>query len=698
MIEPKSPSRPSRQRWLLTIGLAALLPISAFALFAILLAVDAYRTADEIRLRNTAGALAAAVDAQLHGTITALETLATSRLLDDPVDSAAFEERARLVGARLGGWVVLIDPPPSYQMRANTLRQPGAPLPAAMHTEGQSVLDRVFAEGRPGVSDLFTGALTRRPTLAVMVPVDRPDQPRRVLAAGFEPTALRDLLARQRLPGSTFAAIADGQMRIVAHTRDPEGRQVGVAAPAWVGTAIEGQERTLVVGPGWSGHDNIYAIERLALAPGWTVTVAEPQAAQRADAWTALGWVVAGGAALGIGIALVVWVSRREALRDAQREAEMLRIGRADVERLHGGLPAIIFLRELASDGSSRLVYRGGDLESVTGWPMEQVAARDNFDDMMHPGDTRLAELGARLLREGHISNEWRIRQPAGGWRTLHTLARVLTRHPDGGAEVVGYTVDITARREAEARAAAASRLASLGEMAAGLAHEIKQPLQTITIAAETAQIAARRGNPAEIDQRLERIIVQAQRTGDIIDRLRRFARGAEDESSREAVRLADVIEDSLELMRSALRDASITVELALGDPPPLVLGQQLLLEQVLTNLLLNARDALATRPEGADRRILISAERAASGLVRLQVADTGGGIAPQVMARLFEPFVTTKAADRGTGLGLSICHGLINGMGGTIEAHNHAEGAVFTITLPEAAADDPASLDTPPA
>ena len=221
--------------------------------------------------------------------------------------------------------------------------------------------------------------------------------------------------------------------------------------------------------------------------------------------------------------------------------------------------------------------------------------------------------------------------------------------------------------------------------MAAGLAHEVKQPLQTISLTAENAQIAARKGNIADVDHRLERIIVQARRTADIIDRMRRFARGADDQRTLDAVPVANVIEDSLELMRSALRDGGITVELDLGARPPCIIGEALLLEQVLTNLLLNARDALLARPEGADRRIVISAGPAEPGKVQLKVADTGGGIPPQMMARLFEPFATTKAADRGTGLGLSICLDLVEGMGGTIEAHNDSEGAVFTITLPEA-------------
>ena len=235
----------------------------------------------------------------------------------------------------------------------------------------------------------------------------------------------------------------------------------------------------------------------------------------------------------------------------------------------------------------------------------------------------------------------------------------------------------------------AASRLASLGEMAAGLAHEIKQPLQSISLAAEIAQLAIRRHDTAEAERRLDRIVEQTQRSADLLDRLRRFARGAEGVTALEDVPLAAVVEGTLSLVGSVLRDASIVVEVALGDPPPVMRGQGVLLEQVLSNLLLNARDALAARPAGAPRRISIAAAPGPDGMVRLTVADTGGGIAPEVMARLFEPFVTTKGPDKGTGLGLSICHGLVKGMGGSIEAHNEIAGAMFTITLPSALPDE---------
>jgi C4-dicarboxylate-specific signal transduction histidine kinase len=701
VIPTRASARTSLKRHsVLLAGLVALLPVVAFAGFTFFHAHGAFRAADEARLRDTARALAAALDAQLGTYVTALETLAISRLLDGPLDVDAFEVRARSVGDRLGGWIVLLEEPPHYQMLANTRRQPGAPLPSALVPEQQGALlqaySALFAEGRPIISDLFQGALTAGPVLAVMIPVDRPGQSRRALALAIEPALLRSLLTRQSLPPGTFAAVADGQLRILAHSFDPEGRRAGVRAPDWVNAAIAGKERALVVGPGWSGQDNVYAVERLNLAPGWTVTVAEPLAVQQALAWAALRWLLAGGAALGLGLAVVVWASRREALNDARDEAEALRIGRAEVERLHDGLPAIVFLREVATDGTNRLLYRGGDIEMVTGWPAATFAGEDNFQFLVDLEADDYHAFFDRVVRDGTGTIEYRMRQPDGSWRSLRSRCRVLGRRTDGTWEVVGYILDVSAEREAEARAMATARLASLGEMAAGLAHEIKQPLQSISLAAEVGQIAAARGDAAGVDERFEHIVEQTQRTARTIEHLRRFARGTEEGAPSRAVVLATAIQGALDLARSQLRDARIEVEVDFGGSSPVVQGQELLLERVLSNLLLNARDALAARPDGAPRRIRIAAAPGLDGTVRLTVADTGGGIAPEVMARLFEPFVTTKGPETGTGLGLSICHSLVKGMGGSIEAHNDAEGAVFTITLPGIVQDETHDQETP--
>jgi C4-dicarboxylate-specific signal transduction histidine kinase len=677
----------SAKRWIIPFAMVAtLLPLIVLAAAALFAALAAYRTADEVRLRDTARALAAAVDAELGSYVAALRALSSSRLLDGPLDAATFEGRARLVAEDFGGWVVLLGPPPDHAVLAMSNRPPGATLPAQLPTANQraiaGVLTDVFEHHRPGVSDLFTGSVVQQPILTIMIPV-RPVGPSSLgLALSFEPEGLRALLRRQRLPAGTFAAVADSALRILAHTQDHAGTRIGAPAPEWVARAIDGQESALVVGPGWSGKHNVYAVERLTMAPGWTVTVAEPLAVQRAAAWRAVRWLLASAVALALALGGAAWASRREALRDVRREAAALRAGRAEIARLLGGLPAVVFLREVAADGSTRLLYRDGDLEGVTGWPASTFVGVDSLRRWVDLEAEDYHAFLARVVRDGAATIEYRMHQPDGAFRRLRAHARLLARRADGTAEVVGYILDVTAQRSAEARAMSASRLASLGELAAGLAHELKQPLQTISLAADLAQLALARSDPAEAERRLTRIIEQTGRAGAVIDHLRRFARGADEGVLVENVSLVAVVDGALNLTGSALRDASIEVEVALGDPAPVVRGQAVLLEQVLANLLLNARDALAARPPGTPRRICITAAPEPEGMVRLTVADTGGGIAPEVMARLFEPFVTTKGPDKGTGLGLSICHGLIQGMGGRIEAHNSAEGAVFSITL----------------
>lgn len=400
---------------------------------------------------------------------------------------------------------------------------------------------------------------------------------------------------------------------------------------------------------------------------------------------------------------LMLAVSREQnALEDGARRAASLRAGRAEIERLHAGLPAMIFQTAVTIDGDTvRLArrYRGGDTASVIGWPPEDLADLPDLASIADYGDVSMLDRFRRTVEAGEHGWEWRVRRKDGSWTWIRTRARRLARMPDGSTEVVGYNLNIDREREAEARALAAARMASLGEMAAGLAHEIRQPLQSISLAAEIAQLAVRRADAAVADERLERIVEQTQRTSDLIEGLRRFARGAEDGAPLQAVPLAVAVQGALRLAHGSLRDALIDVEVAIGDVHPIVRGQPVLLEQVLSNLLLNARDAIAAQPDGAARKIRIAVIPAPEGMVRLTIADTGGGLAPAVTARLFEPFVTTKGPDKGTGLGLSICHGLVKGMGGTIEAHNEAEGAVFTITLPGATAAEAraaTSMDAP--
>ena len=678
------------RRWRGLFVLAGLLPLAAFAAVAVLATLGAHRAADEERLTQAARTVSAAVEARFGRMTAALLALSSSPMLDGDPDLPAFLARSRPVADAFGGSIVVFGPLPEARVLGvshpgDTMSPRDVPAPETQAILATS-LATVFGERRPAVTGLLEGVAEGRPILMALVPVERDGQVHAALGISVCATSLLPLLTLELLPGGTFAAVADAQLRVLAHSLDPGGLRTGSPAPAWVADAVARGERDIVVGPGWAGRNNVYAVEHPPSATGWTVVVAEAVADQWASAWRAVKWLFAGLAALGLGGTLAALMSRRQELAAARRETELLRAGRSEVQRLHAALSAILFLREVSPDGASRLLYRGGDIETVSDWPPEAFAGHNALLPFAVPGTEPLADTLRRVLRDGQADWEWQIRQPDGAIRTVWQRARRLSGSAETGGQVVGYMLDVTGQREAEARAAAAGRLASPGEMAAGLAHELKQPLQNISLAAELAQLALAGDEDAEAARRLALIVAQVQRAADLIERLRRFARGPEQGVPPADVALADVVEGTLALSGRVLAEAGIDVEVALGEPPPIVRGDALLLEQVLSNLLLNARDALQALPPGAPRRIRIAAGPAAWGRVSLTVSDTGGGFPPEVLARLFQPFVTTKGPDRGTGLGLSICHGLLGATSGAISARNSADGAEVTLLLPAAA------------
>ena len=363
------------------------------------------------------------------------------------------------------------------------------------------------------------------------------------------------------------------------------------------------------------------------------------------------------------------------------REAEALRETWRTVEQMHAHLPALLFLREVTPDGARHLIYSGGDREAVTGWPMAEIGQQE-LRHWAEPG-TPFQEAYQEIIRHGSATLDWRMRRPDGGWNRMRMAGRVVETRPDGTVLVAGYNLNVTAEYEAQARIAAAGRLASLGEMAVGLAHELKQPLQAISLVTEIAQISARQAGAGDVAEQLTVVVEQVRRAGKVIEHLRSFALGGGGNFVSGPVSLGTAVHNALDLMAGHLSDAGITVELSLGEPSPVVMGDLVAIEQVLVNLLLNARDAMTDRPETEPRRIRLRAGTAADGATAsLRLADTGGGIPAALLDKVFEPFTTTKGPAKGTGLGLSICHGLMKTMGGSIEVENDGEGAVFTATF----------------
>lgn len=252
---------------------------------------------------------------------------------------------------------------------------------------------------------------------------------------------------------------------------------------------------------------------------------------------------------------------------------------------------------------------------------------------------------------------------------------------------IYGFHQDVTETRALRAQALISGNLATLGQMAASIAHEIGQPLQVISLAAAHAAHhlgtvqgpAGERGAIATAAAEIERIGDQVDRTSAIISHLLAFSRG---ESSQSTTHCATVVNGALRLVRGALQTAGVEIAVDLPPDLPDVRGGQVELEQVLINLFFNARDAMAGR---AERHLMVRA-RTEGEAVLLEVEDTGGGIPTTLMTRVFDPFFTTKELGKGTGLGLAICRTTMESCGGSISAANAAKGALFTLRLARAA------------
>jgi two-component system NtrC family sensor kinase len=223
-------------------------------------------------------------------------------------------------------------------------------------------------------------------------------------------------------------------------------------------------------------------------------------------------------------------------------------------------------------------------------------------------------------------------------------------------------------------------KLAAVGELAAGLAHEINNPLAIIRQEAEWLLFLCRQSDPLDMTEAitgLRQILKQVDRSREITTNLLNFAR--RQKPVAQAVNLNRLVEDMVRLVAKEAQQRHITIITELAPDMPLLSTDAPLLRQVVLNLLNNAMQAI-----NRDGTITIRTQILGANQVGLTISDTGCGIPKDHLPRIFDPFFTTKPSGQGTGLGLSICHGIIDRLGGTIAvASEVGKGSTFTITLP---------------
>ena len=381
-------------------------------------------------------------------------------------------------------------------------------------------------------------------------------------------------------------------------------------------------------------------------------------------------------------LALLIVARVATAMLSSERRAEKLVAWERRYETLVNMMGSVVY--EWAP--STNRVLRSGAIAQVFGGAVADTG--ESVEDtlkLMHVDDRHGAEETFReaIEKGGPFEIVYRVRHADSAWRLIRD--RGFCAHDENGVatRVLGIMTDITDEQEGEERLRRAERLASLGGLAAGAAHEINNPLAAISLAAQMLMEDERL--PEDVIDDVRIIERQASRAGEVTDRMLVFARRREGE--RDAYEINVLTREILRGRRYEIETHGVMLQENFADDLPLVWVDSAQIERALMNLVINAERALDEVPE--EERMLMVTTRATADGVAVDIADNGPGIPEHVLPRIFDPFFTTREVGQGTGLGLSMTHSIVQAHGGDLKVDTEeGEGTTFTLELPRAAVD----------
>jgi PAS domain S-box-containing protein len=367
----------------------------------------------------------------------------------------------------------------------------------------------------------------------------------------------------------------------------------------------------------------------------------------------------------------LVDVTEKRAMERQLRRQEEFR------QRLLESFPDLI----LVLDMKGQYTFVSARISELLGYGPEHLVGK-NVDDVENTSP-ELAALYRTVAtgKSSRTSCEYGSRHRDGTWRTMLGMASPLLNAEGKPAGVIISVRDVTMEKKLEQQIIQSERLAAMGQMIGGFAHELNNPLTSILGMAELLQ----EGGVSEAARKQIGILhQQARRAAEIVQNLQYFARPPA--PGRSQVNLNELVQRTVQMQAYPLRKSNITVDFLQEPAIPAVVADPNQLMQVFLNLLLNAEQAIRESREKGTIRVRIGRNPDSVWIV---FQDDGPGIAPENLTHIFDPFFTTRRPGRGTGLGLSICKTVLREHGGNIEAASApGGGAVFTITLPVGAAD----------
>ena len=381
-----------------------------------------------------------------------------------------------------------------------------------------------------------------------------------------------------------------------------------------------------------------------------------------------------------IGTAIDITESKR-AERALEKEREFLRQV-IDID------PNFIF----AKDREGRFTLVNQAVADAYGTTVEDLIGKTDADfnpnreevEFFHRMDLEVIDtLKERFIPEEHLTDA------QGNVRWLQTVKRPIIDKDGAANQILGASTDITERKQADSelqhnrqQLAHVTRISTMGELAASLAHELNQPLTAILSNAQAAQrfMAANPPDLQEVQEILKDIVQDDSRASEVIQRMRALVK--KEEVAFAPLDLGEVIRDVARLVHSDAALLNVDVALELYPNLPTVQGDRVQLQQVVLNLLLNAFDAMKDCPVN-ERRVVLQTEQDGARMMKLAVRDRGPGLRGDKLDKIFQPFYTTKRD--GLGMGLSISRTIIEAHGGRLWAENNPDrGATFYFTMPE--------------
>ena len=541
-------------------------------------------------------------------------------------------------------------------------------------------------------------------------------------------TALRDLVALSTVPavwvGREPPAIAAGLVDVLVNALyldfafvrlcDPTGGaaveiargSAWQAFPEWLQQylSVNGRlsRREIVRETGGGAHRGCGILIPIGVdAEGGVVAAACDRADFPTEIDQLLLSVAANHAATAFRMARLVDDHRRaeEALRESERQ---LRRARDELETKVAERTAELRRSEAYLAEAQRLSHTGSwafipatgkhgywseEIFRLTGFdPAGGPPRFEEFERRIHPDDrARTKEHFRMAIREkADFDHGYRIVHLGGEIRDIHVIGHPVLSPSGDVVEFVGTMMDVTERRRAEEERQAlahANRIATMGQLTASIAHEVNQPIAAVITNAQATLrwLSAARPDLEEARQALRRIVENGNRAGEVIGRIRALITKAP--PRKDDVAINDAILEIVALTHGEAVKNGVSVRTQLAEGLPIIEGDGVQLQQVILNLIVNAIEAMSGTNE-APRDLLIGAEKADPDGVLVAVRDSGPGLAPETLERLFDAFYTTKAS--GMGMGLSICRSIIEAHGGRLWASaNLPRGAVFQFTVP---------------